>query len=114
MTRWIAISIIAAAGLGACSTRTPAPQQSAATPPTPKVATNVHPYTPGQGTVTAVMPTPGSAAAGGSAATGGSAPLQRLEVKMDNGTVQYVDVASNDFTKGSRIVLTEDKLIRKM
>jgi hypothetical protein len=33
---------------------------------------------------------------------------------MDNGTVQYVDVASNDFTKGSRIVLTEDKLIRKM
>jgi hypothetical protein len=104
----IALSIVAAAGLGACST--PTPQQGAAASPNPKVNTVVHPYTPGQGTVTAVMPTPGSAAAGGSAAE----PTQRLEIRMDNGAVQYVDVASKEFTKGSRVTLTQDKLIRKM
>ena len=104
----IALSIVAAAALGACST--PTPQQSAAA--SPKVNSVVHPYTPGQGTVTAVMPTPtpGSAAAGGSAAE----PTQRLEIRMDNGAVQYVDVASKEFTKGSRVTLTQDKLIRKM
>ncbi|HSA71194.1 MAG TPA: hypothetical protein VLF65_16490 [Burkholderiales bacterium] len=99
--------VVAAAALGACSTRTP-PQQSGASQPTPKVVSNVHPYTAGQGTVTAIMPAPTSAAAGG------TAPMQRLEIKMDNGTVQYVDTASNEFTKGTRVVLTQDKLIRKM
>jgi hypothetical protein len=113
----IALSVVAAAALGACGTRptatAPAPQQSAATAPTPKVATTVHPYTPGQGTITAVMPTPGSAAAGGGAAGGGTATTQRLEIRMDNGAVQYVDVAGKDFEKGNRVVLTQDKLIRK-
>jgi hypothetical protein len=55
------------------------------------------------------MPSPNSAAAGGTAQ-----PMQRLEIKMDNGTVQYVDTASKEFTKGMRVVLTQDKLIRKM
>ena len=102
MNRLIALSVIAAAALGACSTGTP-PSQG------PKVVSNVHPYTAGQGTVTAVMPSPPSAAACGTAQ-----PMQRLEIKMDNGTVQYVDTASNEFTKGTRVVLTQDKLIRKM
>ena len=97
--------VVAAAALGACSTP---PQQSGASQPTPKVVSNVHPYTAGQGTVTAIMPAPTSAAAGG------TAPMQRLEIKMDNGTVQYVDTASKEFTKGTRVVLTQDKLIRKM
>jgi hypothetical protein len=122
MNTLIALSVVAAAALGACGTRptatAPAPQQSAATAPTPKVATTVHPYTPGQGTITAVMPTPGSAAAGGGAAGGGAAgggtaATQRLEIRMDNGAVQYVDVAGKDFEKGNRVVLTQDKLIRK-
>jgi hypothetical protein len=105
MNRLIALSVVAAAALGAlgaCSTP-PASQ------PTPKVVSNVHPYTPGPGTVTAVMPSPTSAAAGGTAQ-----PMQRLEIKMDNGTVQYVDTASMEFTKGTRVVLSQDKLIRKM
>ena len=108
MNRLVALSMVAVAALGACSTRTP-PQQSGASQPPPKVVTNVHPYTAGNGTVTAVMPAPASAAAGGTAQ-----PMQRLEIKMDNGTVQYVDTESKEFTKGTRIVLTQDKLIRKM
>jgi hypothetical protein len=33
---------------------------------------------------------------------------------MDSGTVQYVDVPSKDFAKGTRVNLSQDKLIRKM
>ena len=55
------------------------------------------------------MPAPDSAAAGGTAQ-----PMQRLEIKMDSGVVQYVDVPSQEFTKGTRVVLTQDKLIGKM
>jgi hypothetical protein len=98
--------VVAAAALAACSTPSP---QSGASQPTPRVVGNVHPYTAGAGTVIAVMPSPTSAAAGGTAQ-----PMQRLEIKMDNGTVQYVDTASKEFSKGTRVVLTQDKLIRKM
>ena len=35
-------------------------------------------------------------------------PMQRLEVKMDNGKVQYTDTPSRDFNKGMRITLTPD------
>ena len=96
--------LAAAAALAACST--PSPQSGAS--PTPRVVSNVHPYTAGAGTVIAVMPSPTSAAAGGTAQ-----PMQRLEIKMDNGTVQYVDTASTEFTKGTRVVLSQDKLISK-
>lgn len=104
MIRLIALSVLVAA-VGACSTP---PQQGGPSQATPKVVTNVHPYTPGQGTVTAVMPAPSSAAAGGS-----GEPMQRLEVRMDDGKVQYVDVPSKDFPKGTRVTLTQDKLISK-
>ena len=40
--------VLAAAAVGACSTP---PQQSGVSQPTPKVVSNVHPYTAGQGTV---------------------------------------------------------------
>ena len=104
MIRLIALSVFVAA-VGACSTP---PQQGGPSQATPKVVTNVHPYIPGQGTVTAVMPAPSSAAAGGSAE-----PMQRLEIRMDDGKVQYVDVPSKDFPKGTRVTLTQDKLISK-
>ena len=40
--------------------------------------------------------------------------MQRLEIRMDNGMVQYVDTPSGEFTKGMRVSLTEDHVIRKM
>jgi len=104
MTRVIPIAIAAAAALGACSTP---PQTGGPTQPRANFVTNVQPYHAGNGVVQNVFPTPGSAAAGG------SAPSQRLEIKMDSGTVQYVDVTSNEFTKGTRISLSEDKTIRR-
>jgi hypothetical protein len=52
---------------------------------------------------------PASASAGASAG-----PMQRLEIKMDDGTIQYVDTPSRDFPRGTRIVLTEDRYIKRL
>jgi hypothetical protein len=101
----VPLSILAAATLSACS----APPQTGGPAPAPKVVTNVHPYKAGTGVVQAVMPAPVTAAAGGSAE-----PMQRLEIKMDSGGVQYVDTSSREFKKGTRVQLTEDKLIKKI
>ena len=109
MVKLVPLTVIAAAvaTLGACSTPPPASGQSQAMP---KIVTNVHPYTPGSGVVQSVLPTPVMPGA----ATGSSAALQRLEIRMDNGSIQYVDTPSREITKGTRVTLTEDKLIRRM
>jgi hypothetical protein len=102
----VPLSIIALATLSACSTP---PQTGGRAQSTPNIVTNVHPYQAGTGVVQAVMPAPTGAAAGGSAE-----PMQRLEIKMDNGRIQYVDTLSREFSKGTRVQLTEDKLIKKL
>jgi hypothetical protein len=109
MAKLVPLTVIAAAvaTLGACSTNTP-PQAGAQAQP--KIVTNVVPYTAGSGVVQSVSPTPVIPGAGG----GSSQPLQRLEVRMDNGSIQYVDTASREITKGTRITLTEDKQIKRM
>ncbi len=105
MTRLLPLAAVALAAvtLGACSTQ---PQTRAAAQPT--IVTTVHPYYPGTGVVQAVMATPVMPGAKSS-----SEPMQRLELKMDNGKIQYVDTPSRDFTRGTRVILTEDKLIRR-
>jgi hypothetical protein len=106
MTRTLPLAAIVVAALAACQTP---PQTGGPAQPAPNIVTNVHPYSAGNGVVQSVSPAPSMAAAGGS-----SEPLQRLEIKMDNGSVQYVDTPSRDFAKGQRVTLTEDKLIRRM
>jgi hypothetical protein len=102
MPKLLPLAVIAtAAALGACSTP---PQQTA-----PRVVTNVIPYTPGNGVVQAVF-----AAPVGQAQTTSAEPMARLEIKMDNGKVQYVDTTSREFTRGSRVQLTQDRLIKKI
>lgn len=103
MTRLIALAAVALV-LGACGT----PPQ---TPPARNIVTNVHPYTPGTGVIQAVYPAP---PANVSAATGGTVqPMQRLEIKMDNGKVQYVDTPNREFTKGMRVSLSQDRYIKR-
>jgi len=106
MTRLIPLAAVAIAALtlGACSSNQP-PRAAAQ----PTIVTNVHPYYAGSGVVQAVMATPVMAGTGSS-----SEPLQRLEIKMDNGKIQYVDTPSRDFTRGTRVILTEDRLIRRV
>jgi len=96
------VMLAALAALSACTT---APQ----TQPPANIVTNVHPHSAGSGVVQRVMPTPVLAGAASPAE-----PLQRLEIKMDDGKIQYVDTASRDIMRGSRIVLTEDRVLRKL
>lgn len=103
MAKLTPLAFAAVAALGACSMTTP-PQTNM-----PPLVTNVHPYTPGSGVVQAVFPTPVMPGAEVS-----SGPMQRLEIRMDNGRIQYIDTTSPDFARGNRVVLTEDRLIRLM
>jgi hypothetical protein len=104
------VVVAAIAALSACGT--PPPQSGGPAVTAPNIVTNMHPYTPGQGVVQSVSPTPVFTGAG--AGSSAPEPTQRLEIKMDNGTIQYVDTPSRDFAKGTRVTLTEDKLIRRM
>ncbi|HYY62305.1 MAG TPA: hypothetical protein VE756_13065 [Burkholderiales bacterium] len=133
----IPLSILAAATLVACSSNpAPAPSTiSSAAPIVPQQAT----YRPGTGVVENVLIAPGpiSSVSGGTAtgasghAAGTSATarpeppvgvpssssgrLVRLAIKMDSGGgVQYVDTDSSQFTKGTRVELTPDRMIKKL
>lgn len=107
MTRLAPFAVVAAAVaiLGACSTP---PQTGGPAVPNPTIVTNVHPYKAGNGVVQSVSAVPVMAGAGSSAE-----PLQRLEIRMDDGSIQYVDTSSREFTRGTRVTLTEDRLIKR-
>lgn len=82
--------------------------------PQPDIAGQPFAYRTGSGVVESVKPAPNpfTAAAGGSAAA--SEPtLYRLTIRMDNGRRQYVDTESSEFTRGTRVRLTEERLIEK-
>ena len=102
MAKLTPFALAAIALLGACSTT---PQSSA-----PTISTIVHPLRAGTGVVQAVMPAPVMV----SASAGSSQPLQRLEIKMSDGRMQYVDVRSREIAKGDRVQLGEDGIIRKV
>ena len=76
----------------------------------PNITTIVHPLRAGTGVVQAVMPAPVMV----SASAGSSEPMQRLEIKMSDGKMQYVDTRSREIAKGDRIQLGADGIIRKV
>ena len=118
------LSLTALAVLAACATEEPvrpAPAPVVITPapvvtaPPPTVV--VQPATPtvvptptalraGFGRIESISAVPPSAAAGG-------ASMQRLGIKMDDGTVQYVDTPAQGYSIGSRIELTKEGTIRR-
>jgi hypothetical protein len=104
MAKLTPFAVAAVALLGACSTTPPQP--------TTPIATIVHPMRAGTGVVQAVMPAP--IMAGATASAGSSAPMQRLEIKMTDGRMQYVDIRSGEIAKGDRVQLSEDGIIRKV
>jgi hypothetical protein len=122
MSRTAATLAIAALGLAACMSQPPRQSE-------PRITTLEVPYRPGQGVVTAAVqaPAPVAAAAGGTAATSrtvaatspspatsASPAPYRLTIRMDNGTVQYIDTDSPEIPVGSRVELGADRTIRKL
>jgi len=97
-------ALAAVAVLGACGT--PPPGNT-----TPNIVTNVNTLRPGTGVVQTVTPAPGTTITAGS---GSSEPLQRLEIKMSDGRMQYVDTPSREIAKGDRVQLSSDNVIRRI
>lgn len=120
----LALSIVALALVAACSTRepaTPAPAPVIVTPapapvvtaPPPTVVVQQPAAVPqpsairaGFGRVESITAAPQSAAAGGT-------QMRRLGIKMEDGTVQFVDTAAQGINMGERIELTSDGYIKK-
>jgi hypothetical protein len=123
------LSLSALALLAACATSdpvTPAPAPVVIVAPapatTPPAGTVV---VPPVATAPVVVPTPAAVRAGfgriesmtalpASAAAGSTAqPMQRLGIKMDDGTMQYVDTSAPGMSLGERVELTRDGYIRR-
>jgi len=134
----VPLSILAAAATVVACSSNPSPAPSTISSAAPIVPQRVA-YRPGTGVVQNVVlaPAPISAVTGGTAtgATGhvagpsstdrpeppvgvpssSSGRLVRLAVKMDaGGDIQYVDTDSSEFTKGTRVELTPDRMIKKL
>ncbi|HET7197318.1 MAG TPA: hypothetical protein VFI86_01520 [Burkholderiales bacterium] len=109
MNRSAALLAILALGLAGCASNVPSAPE--------RVASNEMPYRPGQGVVIAASQAraPLSAAVGGTASPASAPPMRyRLEVRMNDGVVQYVDTDNADITAGSRVELGADHTIRKL
>lgn len=65
---------------------------------------------PGSGRIASIsaVPTPLSSSTGASA----SGNVRRIGVKMDDGTVQYVDTDAPDLQVGDRVTITSDGFLR--
>lgn len=123
------LSIAAAFGLSACGSdpnMMGSRERAAAAPAAAPAATL--PYRAGSGVVQSVMAAPRAASAGGttpatttrgepvsSAGASGAGTFQRLAIRMDDGRVQYVDMAGPDIPAvGTRVQLTPDyQIIRQ-
>lgn len=109
MNRTAASLAILALGLAACASTAPSTSQ--------RVATTEMPYHAGQGEVIAVSEArpPISAAAGGTVTAVSTTPASyRLAIRMDDGSVQYVDTDAAELTVGSRVELGADHTIRAL
>lgn len=120
------LSLAAALALSACGSD---PNTMASRSPSPPAATGTQAatlaYTPGSGVVQSVTVAPRMASAGASGApmtTTRSEPvtsagattgtLQRLAIRMDDGRIQYVDMAGPDIPPaGTRVQLTPERQI---
>jgi hypothetical protein len=116
---YLPLSLVAVAMLAACANDpvtpapvivTPAPVVTAPPPtvvaaPAGTVVATPTAIRPGMGRVEAITALPQSAAAGGTT-------MRRYGIKMDDGTVQYVDSSAAGINMGERIELTSDGRIK--
>ena len=132
----IPLSILAFAVLGACGSNPPQNTRPVAAHEAPIVPQIASSYRAGLGTVDGVIlaPSPMGSAYGGTATGASGHPagtaatdrplprvgepsssagrLNRLTIRMDDGSTQYVDTDSNEFPRGRRVELTPDRMIR--
>jgi hypothetical protein len=114
---FLPLSVAALALLAACGSRQPTsvvvvppatpvvtvPQGTAAAPVVQSVALK-----PGFGRIETIGQAP-TASAGGTA----QSPMQRLGIRMDDGSMQYVDTPSMGLSMGDRVELSPEGYIRR-
>ena len=86
-------------------------------PATVTVTPIEQPYRAGTGVVQAVTPAPGPIAAGPQTSARNAAAsdsgMQRLRIRMDDGSMVYVDTPGRDFAPGQRVQLSAANQIQK-
>jgi hypothetical protein len=119
------VSVFAVALLGACASKQPAPivvvppsppatvvtsPQATQSAPSAPVAAAAASLRPGFGRIESMTPVPTTAS------TGSSAPsaMNRLNIRMDEGTLQLVDTPSAGLQVGDRVELTREGYIRRI
>jgi len=119
------VSVFAVALLGACASKQPAPivvvppspppatvvtSPQAAPAPSAPVAAAAASLRPGFGRIESMSPVATTAS------TGSSVPsaMNRLNVRMDEGTLQLVDTPSAGLQVGDRVELTREGYIRRI
>lgn len=109
----ILVLSLAAAALAGCAGNEPAVSSTSGLDKRPDIRAQQMPYKAGTGVIQswAAAPSPAAGASGRVDPSGGG--MLRLGIKMDDGTVQYVDTDSRDFPVGTRVQLTEDRLIKR-
>lgn len=114
---FLPLSAVALAVLAACGGRQPAPVVVVPPAPVvnappananPPIASPIASIRPGFGRIESMTPV-STASAGGTAPTS----MQRLGIRMDDGTMQVVDTASPALSIGDRVELTREGFIRR-
>jgi len=127
----LSVSIVALGLLAACGGRQPAPvvvvpppqqppasttvvtqppaQAAPAPAPAPAIVQGIAAVRPGMGRIESMGPAP-TASGGGTAAPA----MHRLNVRMDDGSMQTVDTPSSGLSVGDRVELTRDGYIRRI
>jgi hypothetical protein len=128
MRRFTVLSLAALATLAGCASEhkvAPAPApvviQPAPTPPpaavvVPQTGTGAVVVTPvavgplraGTGRIDSIIDLPPSAAAGSTVPNAN----KRIGIRMDDGTLQYLDTAASDLAVGDRVAITSDGYMR--
>ena len=110
----LSLAVLTAATLAGCAGNEPAVSSTSGLDKRPDIKAQQMPYKAGTGVVQswAAAPNAATGASGRVDPASGSGML-RLGIKMDNGTVQYIDTDSRDFPVGTRVELTPDRMIRK-
>ena len=117
------VSVFAMALLGACGSRQPAPvvvvpasppatvvTSPQAAPPSAPVAAAAASIRPGFGRIESMTPVATTASAGSSAPSA----MNRLNIRMEDGTLQLVDTPSAGLQVGDRVELTREGYIRRI
>jgi len=104
---------LAAAALAGCAGNEPSVSSTSGLDKHPNIVAQQMPYKAGTGVVQtwAAAPSPAAGASGRVDPSGGG--TLRMGIKMDDGTMQYVDTDTRDFPIGTRVELTSDHIIKR-